>query len=182
MESSEVSVAEISTELTIRNERPDDHGRVGEIQRAAFGRASEAELVVALRREAKPLLSLVVERRGELIGHILFTPVEIEGAVGCPPCAGLAPLAVLPQEQAQGAGSALVRAGLHEAVQLGWHAVFLLGDPAYYARFGFGLTAPRGLHYESKAFDRAFQYVELVPDALSGCRGWVRYHAAFTKL
>lgn len=84
--------------------------------------------------------------------------------------------------QRQGAGSALVRAGLEACVLLGWKAVFLLGNPAYYSRFGFVLAAPLGLRYESESFDSAFQVVELIPEALSGCTGWVRYHDAFAKV
>jgi putative acetyltransferase len=60
--------------------------------------------------------------------------------------------------------------------------VFLLGDPAYYARFGFELAGPRGLHYQSEAFDSAFQLLEVAPGALRGCTGCVRYHEAFDAL
>jgi putative acetyltransferase len=60
--------------------------------------------------------------------------------------------------------------------------LFLLGNPAYYGRFGFELAAPRGLHYESHAFDRGFQVLELAPGALEGVRGWVHYHPAFQEL
>ena len=93
-----------------------------------------------------------------------------------------ASLAVSPEVQGHGAGSALVRAGLGECLSLGWQAVFLLGNPAYYSRFGFSLAAPQGFRYESENFDHAFQLIELVPNALSGCSGWVRYHEAFSEL
>ena len=169
-------------EFEIREERSSDHAEVDAIQRAAFGGPGEAELVAVLREAANPQLSLVAERGGEIVGHVFFSPIEIEGPETSPPCAGLAPLAVLPERQSEGAGSALVRAGLCESAALGWQAVFLLGDPAYYERFGFHLAAPHGLHYESEVFDSAFQVLELVPGCLSGCRGWVRYHSAFADL
>jgi len=89
---------------------------------------------------------------------------------------------VEPAAQASGVGSALVRSGLDACGALGWQAVFLLGDPAYYARFGFELAAPRGLRYGSEAFDAGFQVKELVPGALDGYAGWVRYHEAFASL
>jgi len=169
------------SEFAIREEAPPDYADVDRVQEAAFGSPGEAELVRILRESVHPQLSLVAELRGVVVGHIFFSPVSIEGAVSSPSVAGLAPLAVAPETQRQGAGSALVRAGLRACVPLGWHAVFLLGDPEYYSRFGFVLAAPLGLRYESESFDSAFQVIEIVPGALSACAGWVRYHEAFAK-
>lgn len=165
--------------VRVRPETAADHARVDEIQRAAFGRDEEAALVRALRAQARPQISLVAERAGRLVGHVFLSPVTIEGPASPPPVGGLAPVGVDPEHQGQGVGSALVRAGLREAAAIGWQAVFLLGDPAYYARFGFTLAAPAGLRYESELFDPAFQTIELVPGALAGQRGWIRYHDAF---
>jgi len=170
------------TEITIRNEAPADHARVEAVEEAAFGRPGEAALVAALRASARPQLSLVAELDGEVVGHVFFSPVRIEGTGAPPPAAGLAPLAVAPEWQRRGAGSALVRAGLEACEGLGWRTVFLLGDPAYYGRFGFTLAAPRGLHYESEFFDSAFQCIELRRGALSDCTGYVRYQEAFAEL
>lgn len=170
------------TEFVIREEMQSDRERVDAVQKAAFERADEAELVCALRASAEPQLSLVAELGGEVVGHIFFSPVRVEGSASSPPAAGLAPLAVAPAVQRQGAGSALVRAGLRACPPLGWQAVFLLGDPDYYARFGFILAAPLGLRYESEAFDSGFQVTELAPGALAGCTGWVHYHEAFRRL
>lgn len=169
----------ILSEYLIRPETPADHARVDEIEEAAFGRVDEAALVRRLRAAPLETLSLVAERDGALLGHVFFSPVEIDGEGDPPPTVGLAPLAVDPAQQATGVGSALVRTGLRECLAIGWQAVFLLGDPAYYSRFGFELAAPRGFRYESEVFDSAFQVIELVPGALSDCRGWVRYHEAF---
>lgn len=169
-------------DLTIRQETTSDQARVDEIQRAAFGRAAEADLVRALRSSAQPQLSLVAELGSEIVGHVFFSPVSIELGAQASPLAGLAPLAVASAAQGQGAGSALVRAGLEASLALGWQAVFLLGNPAYYGRFGFVLASPLGFHYENEAFDTAFQVIELVRGTLAGRRGWVRYHSAFTAL
>jgi putative acetyltransferase len=166
-------------EFRIRKESPADHAGVDRIQQSAFGRTEEARLVRALRSSAKPRLSLVAELRGEVIGHIYFSPVWIEGATPSPPAAGLAPLAVSPPLQHQGAGSALVSAGLRACASLGWELVFVLGPPAYYSRFGFVSAPALGLRYGSEAFDSAVQVVELAPGVLSHCRGWVLYHPAF---
>jgi putative acetyltransferase len=178
LDQSEVFVSD----LEIRRESPSERARVDEIQVAAFGRTDEARLVRSLRAKAQPQLSLVAEHDGELAGHVFFSPVEIVDPGPSPPSAGLAPLAVAPEKQGRGVGSALVRAGLRECITLGWQAVFLLGDPAYYSRFGFSLAAQCGLRYESEAFDLAFQVLELVPGALSECSGWVQYDEAFAEV
>ena len=168
--------------VSVRPERPDDAARIHAVQTAAFGQVDEADMVDALRAAATPTLSLVAESDGSVVGHILFSPVTIEGCPEAPAVAGLAPIGVDPAHQARGVGSALMRAGLRACAQHDWRAVFLLGDPGFYARYGFELAAPRGFHYESDRFDTGFQLLELEPGALSGCAGWVRYHEAFAGL
>jgi putative acetyltransferase len=152
------------------------------VHEAAFGRPDEARLVARLRAEARPFVSLVAERGGRAIGHVFCSPVAIERDHAAPPAGGLAPVGVLPDAQGRGAGDALVRAAQGASRALGWQLLFLLGDPAYYARFGFVLAAPHGLHYESHAFDAGFQVHELAPGAAARARGWVRYHPAFAEL
>jgi putative acetyltransferase len=169
-------------DFSIRQETSIDFARVDEIQQAAFGQPQEAELVRALRSAAQPQLSLVAELAGQIVGHVFFSPVRIDGDAASPSLGGLAPLAVDPEQQGRGAGSALVCAGLEACRPLGWQAIFLLGNPAYYSRFGFELAAPRGFHYESAAFDVAFQLLELVPGALADKSGWILYHSAFEDL
>ena len=153
------------------------------MQEAAFGQPDEARLVDRLRQECRPAVSRVALRGEQIVGHVFVSPVTIEGdGPAAPACGGLAPLAVLPAEQGRGVGSALVRAALAGAREIGWPAVFLLGDPAYYGRFGFGLAAPDGFHYESAAFDAHFQWIALAPGALAGSAGFVRYAPAFAGL
>ena len=166
--------------IRIRDERPGDHARVFALQAAAFGRKSEARLVEDLRTVARPQLSLVAERDGQVVGHVFVSPVVLEGAPALR-AGGLGPVGVNPAEQGEGIGSALVRAALERAPALGWRAVFLLGNPRYYARFGFALAAPRGLRYRSADFDPAFQVFELAPGALDGCAGLVRFDPAFDR-
>lgn len=169
--------------MIVRPDRPNDARDVWSVHEAAFGRPDEAWLTARLRREASPLVSLVAERGGRVIGHVLFTPVAVEGERrGAPACGALGPVGVLPDAQGGGVGAALIRAGIETSAALGWPLLFVLGDPAYYARFGFRLAAPHALHYASHAFDAAFQVRELEPGALSGAAGWVRYHAAFSEL
>jgi len=165
--------------IAVRAEGDADHARVHEIHAAAFGRLDEAELVEALRRLAHPRLSLVAEREGRVVGHVFFSPVALEGTAGGPAAAGLAPVAVDPAHQGSGVGSALVRAGLRRCPERGWRAVFLVGDPDYYARFGFALAAPAGFTYGDPHLDPALQVLELERGALAGHRGRVRFHPAF---
>jgi putative acetyltransferase len=168
--------------MVVRDEIDSDYEAVRGIHEAAFGQAGEARLVELLRTSAFPRVSLVAERAGELAGHVFVSPVTIEGRPPRSPCGGLGPVGVKPSCQGGGIGSALVREALARCSRVGWSAVFLLGEPAYYARFGFVLAAPRGLHYENDSFDSHFQLLELEPGALSGARGWVRYHEAFSQV
>lgn len=166
--------------ISIRPEQSTDRPRVFEIQSQAFGRRNEAELVDLLRASAEPQVSLVAEKDGQVVGHIFFSPVEIESP-GSPSAAGLAPVAVDPAHQRRGIGAALVRAGLNLCPDLGWKAVFLVGDPRYYSRFGFTLVARRGFSYGDPLFDSVLQVHELDADALDGHRGRVRFHSAFEE-
>jgi len=173
---------EPNRDIRVRDECESDHDHVRVIHEAAFGQPAEAHLVDILRRSASPKVSRVAEVDGEQVGHIFLSPVSIEGKKPRVDCAGLAPLGVLPAVQGMGVGSALVRDAITRCPEFGWASVFLLGDPAYYARFGFALAAPRGLRFESPAFDTAFQCLELESGALEGSSGWVRYHEAFADL
>jgi putative acetyltransferase len=164
----------------VRAELPSDHERVFAINAAAFGRPDEARLVSALRSSASPRISLVAEVDAEVVGHVFFSPVTIESPSAAPPVAGLAPVAVDPEHQGRGAGSKLVRAGLRRCPARGWRAVFVVGDPAYYSRFGFVRAAPMGFTYDER-FDPVLQVIELTPGALDRCRGRVRYHPAFAE-
>lgn len=168
-----------TTELEIRREAASDHEAVHRLQERAFGQPAEARLVEALRRRAQPQLSLVAVSEGELVGHIFFSPVALGTSGTGPPAAGLAPVGVEPRVHGRGVGGALIRAGLDAARELGWRAVFLVGDPGYYGRFGFELAAPRGFDYGNPLFDSVLQYLELEPGALDGVSGRVRFHDAF---
>jgi len=168
-------------DVRVRAEREADRERTFAVVEAAFGRRLEAELVDALRRDAHPQLSLVAERDGEVVGHVFFSPARIEVPEPSPAVAQLAPVAVVPAHQRRGIGGALVREGLSRCRALGWSAVFLVGDPAYYARFGFALAGPRGFSYPGP-HDPYLQVVELEAGALADARGRVRVHPAFEEV
>ncbi|MEE8170487.1 MAG: N-acetyltransferase [Phycisphaerae bacterium] len=167
--------------IEIRTETPDDHAAVFDINRSAFGQDNEARLVEALRRGDAfiPNLSLVAVLAERIVGHILFTHVTIEASGRSTPSLALAPMAVTPERQRRGIGSALVREGLATCRRLGHTSVIVLGHPAFYPRFGFVPAMPRGIRPPFDAPAEAFLAHELVPGSLDGVEGVVRYAAGF---
>ena len=133
--------------MFIRAEQEHDHDAVRAINIAAFETPAEANLVDTLREQVTPLISLVAEENNTVIGHILFSPVSLSGHPELK-AIGLAPMAVSPEHQQKGVGSALVRAGLEQSKQLGIVAVVVLGHPEYYPRFGFLPSSRFGIDSE----------------------------------
>lgn len=164
----------------IRPENHDDIGAVHALNQAAFKRAAEAELVDRLREEAGFLISLVAEDGDAIVGHILFSPVELTGQPGLS-LMGLGPMAVIPERQGRGIGSELVLRGLDACERLECHAVFVLGYPEYYRRFGFRPASQFGITSEYQDAGGAFMAQEIESGALEGRPGTVRYHAAFAE-
>lgn len=163
----------------VRAETEADRARVFEVEAAAFPTADEAELFEALRTEADPLVSLVAERAGRLVGHACLTPVTLDASPPGATFGALGPIAVEPDAQGRGIGGMLIETGLERGRALGWRAVFLVGDPGYYGRFGFELAAPLGFTYGDAHLDAALQVRALASGALEGCRGRVLYAPAF---
>ncbi|RUL88990.1 GNAT family N-acetyltransferase [Tautonia sociabilis] len=170
-------------DLILREERPDDRDAIRLVNERAFDRPDEANLVDALRSEARPFVSIVAEQGGVIVGHLVFSPVTIAGqpAEGSPRLLGLAPMAVLPDHQRRGVGSALVRLGFDTCRALGAVAVVVLGHPEYYPRFGFRPASSFGLRSEYDVPDDVFLALELRPGSLSGRSGSIRYHEAFAS-
>jgi putative acetyltransferase len=164
--------------VRIREEQPGDRARIHALNAGAFESPAEANLVDALRARAKPVISLVAEDEQVLVGHILFSPVSLTAHDELK-IMGLAPMAVAPEHQRKGIGSALVRAGLGQCRRIGCGAVVVLGHPQYYPRFGFVPSTRFGISSEYDAPEEAFMALELEPAYLAGKRGCVKYHAAF---
>lgn len=164
--------------MLIRAEEEKDRTAVHEINVAAFERPTEADLVDALREQAEPVVSLVAEEDGEIVGHIMFTAVSLGGHPDVE-AMNLAPLAVAPGHQRRGIGSELVRAGLGRCGELGFGAVFVVGHPEYYPRFGFSRSSQFGIDCEYEAPDEAFMAMELEAGYLHGRSGTLFLHAAF---
>ena len=165
----------------VRPETAEDPAAIRAVHEFAFETPAETDLVDALRTRARPLVSLVGEDRGTIVGHILFSPVTLDDQPDLL-ILGLAPMAVLPARQRRGIGSALVEAGLEECRKLGAGAVVVLGHPEYYPRFGFVPASRFGLASEYDAPDEAFMALELEPGCLDGVAGTVRYHPAFGEM
>ena len=167
--------------VLVRAETINDRDAVYAVNVSAFETSAEAELVNALRAQAQPIVSLVAEENGEVVGHIMFSPVSLSEHPNLK-MMGLAPMAVTRDCQRKGIGSALVRAGLEQCKQLGIAAVVVLGHPEYYPRFGFVPSSRFGIDSEFDVPDDVFMAVELRPEALSGVTGRVEYHTAFGDL
>ena len=118
----------------IRYARKADHAAIAEVNDLAFGQSDEAALIARLRADGDVLFELVSETDGRVDGHILFSRLFADRTEMF---AALAPMAVRPDRQRSGLGSALVRAGLDSAREFGAHGVLVLGHRGYYPRFGF---------------------------------------------
>lgn len=164
--------------MQIRSERASDSGAIHRINQEAFGTDAEAKMIDLVRSQARPVISLVAEDGGALVGHILFSPVTLEKTSAL--VMGLAPMSVVPSRQRQGIGSALVEEGLAACRVLGAVGVVVIGHPEFYPRFGFLPGSRLGLQVEFEVPDEAFMALELVEHALRS-RGLVRYHAAFSE-
>jgi putative acetyltransferase len=170
-------MASMSTPAAIRRQRPDDAPAIRSLVEAAFGRPAEANLIDALYRERAVIASFVAVVDERVIGHALFSRVLIDTSDGSHPVAALAPLAVHPDLHRRGIGARLVAFGLEFLKTRGELAVLVLGDPHYYARFGFSPGAARNL--QSPFPPEAFMALELEAGALSGIHGRVTYPSAF---
>ena len=168
--------------MRIRPEKNGDRNKTREINVAAFETDAEAKLVDALRERCTSYISLVAEVAGELVGHILFTPVELVDDSSSFKLMGLGPMAVMPKYQNKGIGSQLVKEGLEHCLRQGYDAVVVLGHPAYYPRFGFVPSVEYGITSEYDVPDEVFMVRELKTNVLKGRSGVVKYHPAFNAL
>ncbi len=166
--------------MLIRPEEEREGAAVRALNASAFDTEGEGNLVDVLRASARPLVSLVAEHDGNIVGHIMFSPVSLSGNPDLK-IMGLAPMAVAPERQRQGIGSELVRAGVERCKQLGVDAVVVLGHPEYYPRFGFRPSPPFGIKSEYDVPDDVFMVLELQPGCLNGKSGIIKYHEAFSE-
>lgn len=162
--------------MILRGERRGDETAISAVTAAAFAGKSysdqtEPQIIERLRVAGALHLSLVAEDKGEIVGHVAFSAVEIEdGAEGW---YGLGPVSVRPDRQGEGIGSALIRRGLDRLAALGASGCVLVGSPRFYPRFGF--RQDRALTYPGLPVE--YFMVLLLRGAMPS--GIVRFHPAF---
>lgn len=162
--------------MLIRREQAEDIVAIGQLTTRAFrnmehSSQTEAAIIDALREAGVMTLSLVAVDGGELVGHIAFSPVKVNGRdVGW---YGLGPVSVEPERQGEGIGGSLVTAGIENLKALGAEGCVLLGEPAFYGRFGFRRSPLLQLENVPPEY---FLILAFGPDIPAGV---VTYHDAF---
>lgn len=163
--------------MIIRNEQPEDAASIRALVTTAFKEVAhssqtEAAIVEALRAANVLTVSLVATDADDLMGQIAFSPVTIDGCdVGW---FGLGPVAVRPHRQGKGIGSALIHAGLERLKTIDAKGCVVLGEPAYYGRFGFRVYPTLRLADVPPEFFMALPFSGCVPEGL------VQYHQGFS--
>jgi putative acetyltransferase len=161
-----------------------DTDAVLSVERAAFAREDEAELVAALLQDhtAQPSLSLLAFWENKPAGHVLFTRVVLAGPSRQVPASILAPLAVVPELQRQGVGRALIEHGANLLAASGTQLLFVLGDPAYYTRCGFTPAVPHGLRAPYPIVpEEAWMVRPLAPNILGSVTGVIACAESLAK-
>lgn len=149
--------------VSVRPEASGDREAIDRLLRAAFPTSAEARLVERLCGDGDAVSSLVAVEAGDVVGHVLFSRLRAPASA-----LALAPLAVRADRRRRGIGARLVEAGLDRAKREGWRAVVVLGDPAWYRRFGFRPEAVQGM--ASPYAGPALMGLALVPGGLNGPR------------
>ena len=162
--------------MIIRNETPADVQAIYNITKLAFenhpfSRNTEQFIINALRSANSLAISLVAEIKGEVVGHIAYSPVTFTD--GSENWYGLGPVSVKPDRQRQGIGQKLVKTGDDMLEELGAKGCILVGDPHFYERFGF--YSPKGLHHEGVPQENLL----VLPFGQTVPQGYVNFHEAF---
>jgi putative acetyltransferase len=164
----------------IREEQPGDITAVHAIHTRAFPTEAEAKLVSRLREDSAVCASLVACSGETVIGHALFSQAHLRFETVTVAVGALGPIAVLPACQRTGIGDALIRSGLASCAALGLPAVIVLGDPAYYRRFGFQRADAWSIRCEFDVPTEAFRIVWL--GASRAGPAVAKYHPAFSAV
>lgn len=170
--------------ITLRKETEKDYPEIIRVNDRAFGRKAEGKLVNTLRNTDNYIseLSIIAENEGQVIGHILFYPVQIHNGDDRHTSLELAPMSVLPEFQKKSIGKLLVIYALQVAKDLGHKSVMVLGHPSYYPRFGFETASKWKIKSPFPAPDEAFMAIELERGSLDKVSGTVEFPEAFDGL
>lgn len=176
-------VNRMTIQLTLRQETSDDFKEVFEVNQIAFGQDKEAKLVDALRNNQTafvPELSIVATYDNKIVGHILFTKINIrDDKEILNESLGLAPMAVRPELQATGIGGQLIRKGFEVAKELGFKFVIVLGHEHYYPKFGFQPADKWKIKAPFDVPPNVFMAIELEQGGLENKSGTVIYPKEF---
>ena len=165
--------------IEIREERADDIAAVRDLNRRAFGQDQESNIVDALRANGAALLSLVATLNGQVVGHIMYSPLSIDGKFEG---AALGPMAVLPQCQRRGIGSRLIEAGNRKLKDDGCPFIIVVGHADYYPRFGFKPASEHGIKCEWDVPDNVFMLLVLDQAKMAGVAGLAKYRPEFSSV
>lgn len=165
-------------EHIVRKETPADIAGIHAVHAESFPTTAEAALVDALRAAGQLSLSLAAIEGDQVVGHVAFSPVTVDGT---PLGLGLGPVAVRPGSRRRGVAARLIREGLDLCRRDAAGLVVVLGDSRYYGRFGF-VPARRLALSDDYAGGDAFQALELVRGAVPAAGGRVRYSPVFAAL
>ena len=161
--------------MTIRPEGPCDHHALRALHRACFPTPAEAELVDRLRADEDVVISLLSSDQDKLVGYVLLSRMSAPFRA-----LGLGPVAVAEGHRRQGVAAGLIQASILEARARGWQAIFVLGDPAYYARFGFSAELAAG--FQAPYAGPYLMALALQAEGLPVLHGRVDYAPAFAGL
>lgn len=161
--------------MNIRAATSADFKAIRACDNEAFGQRAEGKLTERLRADGDAEIELVADAKGRIVGHILLSRLAAPEKT-----LALAPLAVLPDRQKKGIGAALVTEAARLARDAGWNAIFLLGSPAYYSRFGFKVED--AAKFETIYPKEYMMALELRPGALAALSGGIVYAPAFADL
>jgi putative acetyltransferase len=164
--------------VEIREEHPGDVTTVRDVNSRAFGQDQEGNIVDALRSNGAALLSLVATLDGQVVGHIMYSPLSVGGHQG----AALGPMAVLPECQRQGIGSQLIEVGNRKLKEAGCPFIVVVGHPEYYPRFGFRPASAYGITCEWELPDDVFMVLALDPGRMEGVAGLAKYRHEFSTV
>lgn len=163
--------------MILRPETPVDRAAIFSLTHLAFqghphSDGSEPHIIDALRDAKALTISIVAELEGQIIGHAAFSPVEWCDQTGW---FGLGPVSVHPELQSRGTGRKLIEAGLEQLRAIGAAGCVVMGDPAYYGRFGF----QQDERFTYPGVPAEYFTVLVWQEPHSGLSGIVRYHPAF---
>tara|TARA_B100000929_G_scaffold134665_1_gene106622 strand:+ start:2077 stop:2571 length:495 start_codon:yes stop_codon:yes gene_type:complete len=162
--------------MVIRETTESDFEEVFSLIQSAFGNRKESDLVRRLISDNDVLINLVAESSSVILGNIVVSIITMEPDLGLF-CGGIAPLSVLPDQQSSGIGSKLMKAVIKESKKMEIDALFLLGDPDYYNKFGFTVSKIKNDYSVEH-----FQELELNKGCLVKVKSTVKYASAFLSL